>query len=434
MNPSHSISTEGNDPAGAADRLGKLIDQIIDKCPDATVLVSIIIGTDDPNQSERTKQYQKLIPGVVKQRKDRGKHVLAADFSGFDVHMLRDHIHPTNDGYKLMGDMWYDFVTQIPSEWIKDPVGRDPARDNFDSEIRKNGGLDTHIPPPLMRHSQPFPFGYKTVEEGYDKAVDDGPAACKQSSIGRYTLGKIASGGVGHSGDWKYHKDWQYKGKVADGLGWGNEGVRLHDMNGDGKADYVWIHPQTGEIRCWLNNLPEPWSPAGTNNSIIGSGVGPRKTIFLADMNGDGMDDYLVVDGDNGSVRIWWNGGPDKDWVNGWKFEAGGVIATGVPHANLATLRFPDINGDGRADYVYIGKGGSLKYYENIGTVDGKDPVFYDRNGIATGAVSDISKLVFADVSRSILYFSTTEKIPLTPNQQINGDGRDGMLTRNLVS
>jgi hypothetical protein len=46
--------------------------------------------------------------------------------------------------------------------------------------------------------------------------------------------------------------------------------------------DYVWIHPKTGEITCWLNNLPKPWSKAGKNNGIIGSGVGPAKTIYLA--------------------------------------------------------------------------------------------------------------------------------------------------------
>ncbi|KAM0360431.1 hypothetical protein ACHAP4_002508 [Fusarium culmorum] len=153
--------------------------------------------------------------------------------------------------------------------------------------------------------------------------------------------------------------------------------------------DYVWIHPKTGEITCWLNNLPKP------------CGVGPAKTIYLA------MDDYLVVDPDNGSVRVWWNYGPDDSWDNGWKFVPGGEIASGVPHANLETLRFPDINGDGRADYVYIGEGGSLKHHLNTGSVGGRDVLFHAMGGIATGAVSDISKLVFADM---------------------NGDGRDDYL------
>jgi hypothetical protein len=71
------------------------------------------------------------------------------------------------------------------------------------------------------------------------------------------------------------------------------------------------------------------------------------------------------------------------------------------------TLRFPDINGDGRADYVYIGKGGSLGHWLNTGTQGGQDVLFQAMGGIATGAAPDISKLFFAD---------------------INGDGRDDYL------
>ena len=111
------------------------------------------------------------------------------------------------------------------------------------------------------------------------------------------------------------------------------------------------------------------------------------------------MADYLVANPENGSVKIWWNYGPDDDWVNGWKFVEGGQIASGVPHANLETLRFPDINGDGRADYVYIGEGDSLKHHLNTGSPGKQDVLFHAEGGITTGAVNDISDLVFADVS-----------------------------------
>lgn len=110
------------------------------------------------------------------------------------------------------------------------------------------------------------------------------------------------------------------------------------------------------------------------------------------------MGDYLVINPDNGSVKIWWNYGPDDNWFNGWKFVEGGQIASGVPHANLKTLRFVDINGDGRADYLYIGKGGSLRHFMNTRNVGGQDVLFLDQGGIATGAAPDISKLIFADV------------------------------------
>lgn len=139
------------------------------------------------------------------------------------------------------------------------------------------------------------------------------------------------------------------------------------------------------------------------------------------------MDDYLVVDPRDGSVRVWWNYGPDSDWVNGWKFVEGGEIASGVPHANLETLRFPDINGDGRADYVYIGEHGSLKHHMNTGSPGGQDVLFHAMGGIATGAVDDISRLVFADVSGSVPIDDEVYGM-LTKNQhKMNGDGRDGM-------
>ncbi|KAI8721439.1 SGNH-hydro domain-containing protein [Fusarium sp. LHS14.1] len=404
MNPNRGISKEGNDPEGAADRLGKLVDKMIKECPDATILVAMIINTCDEKQSPATKEFQKLIPDVVKSRREDGHQVLAVDFTTFKTSDLQDCIHPTNSGYKLMGDYWYSFIHQIPTSWIKKPIGSDPNS----SGSGNNGGIDKNIPAPDWGKSPVQVTSKETVADAAESAKGGKSwTACNKNPIWK-GAGKIAQGNVGHNGDWKYHKNWVAEGEVAEGLGWDTRYVRLHDMNGDGKADYVWIHPKTGEIRCWLNDLPKPWSPAGNNNSIIGSGVGPAETIFLADLNGDGMDDYLVVDPDNGSVRVWWNYGPDENWVNGWRFVPGGQIASGVPHANLETLRFPDVNGDGRADYVYIGEGGSLKHHMNTGSAGGQDVLFHAMGGIATGAVRNLSNLVFADM---------------------NGDGRDDYLT-----
>lgn len=96
---------------------------------------------------------------------------------------------------------------------------------------------------------------------------------------------------------------------------------------------------------------------------------------------------------------VYWNEGPDDSAVNGWRFNPGGVIATGVPHANLATLRFPDINGDGRADYVIIGEGGSLGLWLNTGQQGSYDLVFVAQGGIASGAASDLSHIELADIN-----------------------------------
>ncbi|KAH9433058.1 hypothetical protein MCOR02_007729 [Pyricularia oryzae] len=128
MSSNGAISTEGQDPKEAASRLGALIDQMIMGSPRAVILVAMIVNTCHQDQSNRTKEYQQLIPGVVKQRRDGGHHVLAVDFTDLSVETLQDCIHPTNAGYKLFGDYWYDFMLQIPKDWIEKPVGDAPIR------------------------------------------------------------------------------------------------------------------------------------------------------------------------------------------------------------------------------------------------------------------------------------------------------------------
>lgn len=227
MNPNPNISTEGNDPAQAADRLGNLIDKIIGKCPDATVLVAMIIDTCDPAQEPRTQQYQRLIPNVVLKRKNAGHHVLAVDFTTFvpryGKDILRDCIHPTNPGYKLMGDYWYDFMTQIPSGWIQTPVGKSPNRPDLgDSSL--NGGIDNNIPAPDFGKSPVDSEPDGSYHETRDWAIGGGAAKCNSNPTWKAT-GKIADG-VGRNGDWKFRKRWQIAGEVASGLGLDNAQVR----------------------------------------------------------------------------------------------------------------------------------------------------------------------------------------------------------------
>jgi hypothetical protein len=96
-------------------------------------------------------------------------------------------------------------------------------------------------------------------------------------------------------------------------------------------------------------------------------------------MNGDGLADYLVVHPNSGSIYVSWNFGPNSKGENGRQFEDGGELASGAPHANWATLRFPDINDDGRANYVYIGAGGSLGHGLNAGSKGAKDVVLWHK-------------------------------------------------------
>ena len=85
-----------------------------------------------------------------------------------------------------------------------------------------------------------------------------------------------------------------------------------------------------------------PWIPINGGNDIA-SGVGPGAGVRIADLNGDGRDDYLYVH-TNGAVDAYINRGPSG---TGWNWQQVLNVATGVPGANQDTVLFADINGDG---------------------------------------------------------------------------------------
>ncbi|CAG7556830.1 unnamed protein product [Fusarium equiseti] len=143
MDRRSSISKEGSDPKDVAKRLGQLIDKIINYCPDAVMLVAIPLSSCDRFKS-RSPEYRAMIPEVVRKRRQEGKHVIAVDFSTFDLKDLRDCLHPTNEGYSIMGDYWYDFLTQVPEGWIEEPVGDDPERGD-DNGVGMRAGIDMRV-------------------------------------------------------------------------------------------------------------------------------------------------------------------------------------------------------------------------------------------------------------------------------------------------
>ncbi|KAG5993886.1 hypothetical protein E4U43_003370 [Claviceps pusilla] len=82
----------------------------------------------DGYYSRATGLFQESIPSIVQRQLDNGHHVLAVNFTNFPASKLRDCIHPTNEGYRLLGDYWYDALSQVPKAWIQPPIGRDPER------------------------------------------------------------------------------------------------------------------------------------------------------------------------------------------------------------------------------------------------------------------------------------------------------------------
>lgn len=295
MNP--SVATEPMDQA--PQRLGALIDQTIAQCPDATILVAQIINAADPTQEANTMTYDDAVPGIVQTRAAAGHHVLTVDFRSITAADLIDGVHPNAEGYAKMGNIWAAALQTIPEGWLQAPVGPDPNR----TAASANGGQDESIPAPN--------YGVSPVQVTSPNQVVNAAAAAAVG--GRKTCpglpkfdpaGEIAPG-LGQNGAWKYTQNWVSAGEVSAGLGLNSSWVRLADMDGDGKADYLWVDPSTGALTCWLNKLPGAFVSAGSNSGIIASGAGVGESIFFADMNGDGLSDYLIVNPNNGEVTAW---------------------------------------------------------------------------------------------------------------------------------
>jgi hypothetical protein len=95
-------------PSGAAERLGTLMDNIIARAPKALLVVSNIIPF--PSAGSPVIQYNAAIPFVVDERRMKGKNVLFVDQNtGFSA-MQPDGVHPTSQGYTRMGQVWFNAI------------------------------------------------------------------------------------------------------------------------------------------------------------------------------------------------------------------------------------------------------------------------------------------------------------------------------------
>ncbi|OCK88387.1 carbohydrate esterase family 3 protein [Cenococcum geophilum 1.58] len=80
--------------ADAPARLGALVDELVERCPGAVVLVAQIISVASASAEARIRAFNEAVPGVVRERVERGGKVAVVDMSGVGVGELVDGSHP----------------------------------------------------------------------------------------------------------------------------------------------------------------------------------------------------------------------------------------------------------------------------------------------------------------------------------------------------
>jgi len=303
-------TNRATDPDGAPQRLGHLIDDIVAHAPDAVVVVATIVPNASPDAQNRVEAFNEAIPALVDQRVEAGEKVVLASMDALTTADLGDGLHPNDEGYAKMADAWYGALQQAAG------IISDPVSSTGDCSDAANRWID--------------------------------------------------------------------RGQIATGVGAPANSVRFADIDGDGRDDYLVLH-DNGALDAWINAGGDtPGQPGWIPRGQIASGVGaPAYRVQLADIDGDRRDDYLVVH-DNGAVDAWINAGGDTPGQPGWVPR--GQIASGVPGASPATVRFADVNGDGRDDYLVVQiDGGPVTAWLNAGGDTPTQPGWIPRGQIATG-------------------------------------------------
>ncbi|SCL55141.1 Lysophospholipase L1 [Micromonospora yangpuensis] len=335
------------DVAGAPARLDALISKIVRLAPETTVLVAQLVPAYNQGTNNQVQAYNAAIPGIVARHRAAGERVRVVDMSAVTRADLTDSVHPNAEGYRKMADAFLGAVKAARTEGIiVDPVagdagactpttGKAPDSLSDDSTASGTGWRWQGLVAPGVGATRDRVHFADVDGDGLDDylVLDD------QAKVKAWTNAHTLGDGYG----------WRYRGVVATGVGAVPENVRFADVDGDTLDDYL-VLDGTGRVSAWINEYTPAgnfgWSYAG----VIATGVGAtREQVRFADLSGDGKDDYLVVD-DQGRVTAYANeyhGGGTYGWS--WM----GQVASGVG-ATRDRVRFADVNGDARDDYLVV--------------------------------------------------------------------------------
>ncbi|RSL92417.1 hypothetical protein CEP52_013832 [Fusarium oligoseptatum] len=385
------------DPEGAPARLKNLINKILKVSPKAVVLVcQLVPSTKLQTTQPRIKAFNDAIPSLVEELKNEGKRVIMVSMNdALELSDIDDDLHPNDEGYEKMAVEFTKAILLASSmNWISEPG----------TPVTPTGSSSAD-----RCKSTPSWYSAGTIATGAKVATSDssfhqrwsrmGPVhdgdcprdrihfmdldgdgfkdlACVEADTGKTKVMMNIPDGSGKGG-----MNWRKAETMASGKkGRLGAGVRFADLNGDGRDDYIYVHPITGDVSAWINrgkgegDAPWQWQSIGVIAEAIGA---TQKNLQFVDLNGEytALDNYSIplpsstfanrvghlggdrradlclVNQESGEVKAWINNGAGimPDW---YRLD---TIATGASKAANDSVILADFTGEGRADYMMVG-------------------------------------------------------------------------------
>ncbi|KAE8363570.1 hypothetical protein BDV27DRAFT_158663 [Aspergillus caelatus] len=412
-----------------------IIDRLFEGSRGVTVLIAPVIWANDPRMQKNTDAYNTKLRAIIKRRQQEGQHLLEVPIS-ITASDLSDKKHPNSVGYGKMAAAWYDGILEAQTRgWIQtpaavnahdhpgmglgdgaaSPISGGNCGDNFKGKGKVFDGFRTWEAVGTIIGAMEGARRENVIladlngdgHTDYILADDDGTVRAWVSTATSespwMSLGNInpdwtdVSGAMVRMADvdndgkadlivlysdgvakvWKNvdngRKFKSLDAKWATGLDQPREKVHFRDMDGDGYADYVILYEggavdwarnthnngQDDQKRNWEKAVAIAPGPAGEPDN--------RAQIF--DLDGDNMADYLVIY-EGGAVKAWRNTGSLNEKGHNW--QSLGTIAPGIEGVTGNMIRFADMDGDGKADFLAIADDGSIRMWKSLGIVGGK--------------------------------------------------------------
>ncbi|WP_430789545.1 FG-GAP-like repeat-containing protein [Actinoplanes sp. G11-F43] len=292
--------------ADVVSRLDSLVNRIIFKRPNVTIVLSGLLAATPGVQAE-IAVVNAGARAIAEREVGEGNKVRYVEMP-VTAAQLADNLHPDNDGYRVMADTFFTALNRVVNDgWAHGPYH------SFNGDARAD--LVVHTDADL------------TVREAVP-------------------TGGFQPGGTSVSADWG-----QFHGLDLPG---GRGELHYADFDGDGRTDLL-VHDGTN-VGVRLNDGAGGFGPATNVTSGYGryhglhvpDGLGQ---LYFADINGDGRADLVVHDGTNVNVRLNTGTGVFSGVVTTATTGYGRFHGLHVPDG-LGRLYFADFDGDGRDDLI----------------------------------------------------------------------------------